>query len=904
MPTPPAPDRPPRSERLRRLFEQARQHPPAAQEKFVRNAVSGENDLADEVLAMLRNASIAETTELNRAARNALGNDATNQQIGPYRILDTLGEGGMGRVYLAEQRHPVRRRVAIKVLKPGFDSKAFVTRFDAERQALSMMEHSAIAKVYDAGTTDDGRPYLVMECVKGVRITDYCDQNHLGLEARIELFRSVCSGIQHAHTKGVMHRDLKPSNVLVTVQDGQPTAKIIDFGLAKAVSHQLVDATLFTEQGQILGTPEYMSPEQAGIGGLDVDTRTDIYSLGVLLYELLTGTLPTSRAELLKQGWLEMQRVIREGTTRKPSTQITTLGPQAEEHAKMRQLHAAELERRLRGELDWIVMKALEKDRTRRYETAHEFAADLERYLHHEPVQAGPPSTWYLLKKMAQRHKGQVLTAGAVLGALVVGLGWALVERSEAKEQEQRASIQEKEAQRQAKIAEDALSRFRQLEDGVKIRQFEQGSQDAALWPEGPEREKAQTAWLADVEAWLARPRDPEAALSSLRSRGRKVGDGWLFDATEDQFLHDAMAELLANLQSFQGERGPLQSMRKSLEWSRTLNQRTIVDESAAWQAAATRVLGNPHYPGLRLEPQLGLVPIGPDPASGLEEFWLPRTGERPKRGPDKRFVVTETTGIVLVLLPGGSATIGSPAKDPTGRDNVRNELPQTNVTLAPFFLGKFEVAQSQWQAITFGLQPSRWARAFDPVENVTYATVVGWLERIGLQLPTEPQWEYACRAGKAGEWWFGDRTAAGDRDCLLDVYGRGRCNAADGYVSRAEGQNYHPEAVLWPEYDDGRVHHGPIWEFEPNPFGLHQVHGNVAELTRGSIAFYDDPKTTFAPGDGEILGGQTVQVVVRGGSFFRSVDAARSAIRTYWSKDAANDNVGFRVARPLTRSQ
>lgn len=890
-------------ERLRRLFEEARQLPQPAQESFVRKAACGDQELAAEVLAMLRNAGHAATADHHHAANELLAGTANGQQIGPYRILDTLGEGGMGRVYLAEQRYPVRRRVAIKVLKPGFDSKAFLTRFDAERQALSMMEHSAIAKVYDAGTTDDGRPYLVMEFVKGVRITDYCDQNQLDLEARIELFRSVCSGIQHAHTKGVMHRDLKPSNVLVTVQDGLPSAKIIDFGLAKAVSHQLVDATLFTEQGQILGTPEYMSPEQAGIGGLDVDTRTDIYSLGVLLYELLTGTLPTSRAELLKQGWLEMQRVIREGTTRKPSTQITTLGPEAEEHAKVRQLHAADLERRLRGELDWIVMKALEKDRTRRYETAHEFAADLERYLQHQPVQAGPPSTWYLLKKLAQRHKGQALTGAAVLGALVIGLGWALAERSAAKQQEQRASLQEAEALRQAKLAEDALTRYRQLEDGVKIRQFEQRCRDATLWPEGSEQAKAQAAWLADVDTWLARPRDPEGLLGSLRSLGRKVVGGWQFDATEDQFLHDAMVELVSNLQEFQGERGPLQLVRKSLEWSRTLHQRTIVDESAAWQAVATRVLGNPRYQGLRLEPQLGLVPIGPDPASGLEEFWLPRTGERPKRGPDKQFVVTETTGVVLVLLPGGSATIGSPAKDPTGNDNLRNELPQTTVTLSPFFLGKFEVAQSQWQAITFGMQPSRWPRAFDPVENVSYATVVEWLERIGLQLPTEPQWEYACRAGTKGEWWFGDRTAAGDRMCLLDFDGHGRCNAADGYVSRRAQQNYHPEAVLWPDYDDGRVHHGPIWQFEPNPFGLHQVHGNVAELTRGSIANYDDSQTTFAPGDGEILGGRTDQIVVRGGSFFRSVDSARSAIRTYWSKDTANDSVGFRVARQLTRS-
>ena len=269
--------------------------------------------------------------------------DAIPTQIGPYRILETLGEGGMGTVYLAEQKEPVRRRVALKLIKLGMDSKAVLARFEAERRALSMMEHSCIATVLDAGVSAQGQPYFVMEFVKGIPITDYCDQNKLGLKERIELLQKVCSGVQHAHLKGVMHRDLKSGNVLVTLQAGKPTPKIIDFGLAKAVDHHLVEATLFTEQGVMLGTPEYMSPEQAGLGGLDVDTRTDVYSLGVLLYELLVGELPFSRKALRDAGMLEMQRVIREQEPQKPSTRITTLGDAASALAAARRVDVGEL---------------------------------------------------------------------------------------------------------------------------------------------------------------------------------------------------------------------------------------------------------------------------------------------------------------------------------------------------------------------------------------------------------------------------------------------------------------------------------------------------------------------------------------------------------------------------------
>jgi serine/threonine protein kinase/tetratricopeptide (TPR) repeat protein len=338
-----------------------------------------------------------------------------------YKLLELIGEGGMGTVWMAQQTEPVRRAVAVKLVKPGMDTKQVLARFEAERQALALMDHPNIAKVHDAGVTPDGRPFFAMELVKGVPITRYCDEHHLTPRQRLELFVPVCHAIQHAHQKGIIHRDLKPSNVLVALYDDKPLPKIIDFGVAKATGQQLTEQTLHTGFGSVVGTVEYMSPEQARFNNLDIDTRSDIYSLGVLLYELLAGSPPFTRKELEQAGVLEMLRVIREEEPSKPSTKLSTANG-LPTLAANRGTEPAKLTRLVRGELDWIVMKALEKDCNRRYETANGFAADVQRYLADEPVQACPPSAWYRLAKFVRRNKVPVIAAGLLFFALVAGV--------------------------------------------------------------------------------------------------------------------------------------------------------------------------------------------------------------------------------------------------------------------------------------------------------------------------------------------------------------------------------------------------------------------------------------------------------------------------------------------------
>ena len=375
---------------------------------------------------------------LNGAAESKSA-EATNVVIGRYRLHQRLGEGGCGVVYLAEQQEPVRRKVALKIIRLGMDTERVIARFEAERQALALMEHPSIAHVLDAGATESGRPYFVMEWVQGVKITDYCDQNQLEVNDRLKLFIQICHAIQHAHQKGVIHRDIKPSNIMVTLHDGAPLPKVIDFGIAKATEGRLTDDTAFTAQDQFVGTPAYMSPEQADLSGLDVDTRSDIYSLGVLLYELLSGQTPFDSKELVKGGMEEMRRTLREQEPQPPSTLLTSLG-NTKLAAVALQHHADPLRliSTIRGDLDWIVMKALEKNRNRRYETANGLALDVQRYLNNEPVIARPPSRLYRFQKLVQRNRVVFAAVTVVTFTLLSGLSvssWLFLKEREARHQ-------------------------------------------------------------------------------------------------------------------------------------------------------------------------------------------------------------------------------------------------------------------------------------------------------------------------------------------------------------------------------------------------------------------------------------------------------------------------------------
>jgi serine/threonine protein kinase/formylglycine-generating enzyme required for sulfatase activity len=896
--------------------------------------------------------------------------------IGPYRVLARLGAGGMGEVYRAERREPVRQTVAIKVVKRGLASKEVLARFALERRALAAMNHPCIARVLDAGETAGGEPYFVMELVEGLPLDEFCDQHNQSIEQRLRLFQKICHGVQHAHQKGIVHRDLKPGNVLVVRDGDEPTPKILDFGLAKATNRELIQETLFSLPDAVMGTPEYMSPEQAGGGGELIDARTDIYSLGVMLYELLTGELPFPTQTLKSAGPLQALRMIREQDPPRPSNRLTTAGGDGAGVAARRRTTRAALSRALRGDLDWIVMRAMEKEPERRYASAADLAMEVERFLNLEPVLAGPPSAGYRLRKLLRRYRVQAIAAAAVLltiiaGALVAvryairaaesaelaeanaGTARANAEMARAKEAEARANAEaasESERlanQRAAEIAsqnetirasaEELRRRTEEFDMLAKVVQLEQArAREEELYPAWPEQIAAMRRWL-DQDVARLREALPgvRATVEALAARALPVADGEAagqlrFPAEADAFLHETLHGLTEAIVGWLGDPGspPAASgspaepadedVRRRLAWAERIEELSIARHQDRWDAARAAIAASPRYAGrsIDLRPQMGLVPIGPNPETGLWEFyhlrsaWDPRAGveageriEIPTHGADGRIAVGADTGIVFVLLPGGTVRIGaSSAADEPHRDPraERDEAP-VEVALAPFFVARHELTQGQWQRLANGAlprTPSRYGPGFGagirnidapvtaahPVEQVDWESGATLLARHGLALPTEAQWEYACRGGTGSPWIFGAEVA--------DL--RGRVNILDLRVG--QGGPWPGTPVGW---DDGFLIHAPVDALAPNAFGLFHVHGNVREWCRDAYAGEPLP-----PRNGDGLRGDpssaTTRRAVRGGGFRSEAHFVRAARREPVPPTALDLDLGLRPIRPL----
>jgi eukaryotic-like serine/threonine-protein kinase len=495
--------------KVREVFAQAAELPGDQVASFLDRACAGDTELRREVESLLEAAALrpaffgSPTATLPGAAGEGTGGAAgegVGTTLGRYRLVQEIGQGGFGTVYVAEQTEPVRRRVALKIVKLGMDTRAVIARFEAERQALALMDHAHIARVFDAGTTESGRPYFVMELVNGLPITAYCDARGLSISSRLELFTQVCHAVQHAHSKGIIHRDLKPSNVLVATEDDRPLVKVIDFGVAKATNIRLTEKTLFSEERQMVGTLEYMSPEQAG-GEVDIDTRTDVYSLGVLLYELLTGATPFDAGRLRSAAFAEVQRIIREDDPPAPSTKVSRAGEGLVNISAQRGTEPSRLATSIRGELDWIVLRTLEKDRGRRYESAGNLAADIERYLDGRPIEAAPASTMYRLRKLFRRHRLAASAGTMVAASLVLGLGFALWQAG--------VAARERDAARSSASA--ALEAKRESE--ARQKETEQVA-------------RFQAAQLAELRPALMGDRLREDLVAEARAASKRAGSG------------------------------------------------------------------------------------------------------------------------------------------------------------------------------------------------------------------------------------------------------------------------------------------------------------------------------------------------------------------------------------------
>ncbi|MCA8973931.1 MAG: protein kinase [Planctomycetes bacterium] len=856
-------------------------------------------------------------SELRRRQRGLLDlglwsrpKDSTRERIGSFQLIRELGRGGMGIVHLAQQEGPIRRLAAVKITVGTLTARA-VARFDAERQALARLDHPNIAQVLEAGTTADGQPWYAMEFVDGRTITTYCAARSLGIEPRLGLFLQLCDAVQFAHQQGVLHRDLKPANVLVCERGGRPLVKVIDFGLAKALEDPFTDGQDLTEAGQILGTPEYMSPEQALPTAAGVDTRTDVYALGTILYELCCGALPFNFAALRRAGFEALQRAVCEQEAPRPSDRLGQLGTAGETFARQAGTTPERLRRALQGDLDAIAGKALAKRREERYAAVSELSADVRRHLRHEPVLASPPSTIYQVRKFVRRHRAGVAFAATMLLGLVVALFvvtnllWQnsalLADRTDALRGFDTLDYADEFATLEARIDNELWRNHARLE------------QIGDLWPAMPDR-------LDDIEAWLARTRDialhlPEfrRQLEKLELRGAMHDGSWHFDELRDKSLHKRLEPLVEGVAAALVPGGPIDQIAKRREWAAGLRERTITGPEAAarWQQAIATIADEsqcPAYKGLRIEPQLGMLPLGRDEHSELYEFaWLQPDEKLPKRAAD-RWTIAADTCLVLVLIPGGKARLGLDRHDPRLPADLRpHQLEYAAdddsqggsfvLELGPFFLAKYEMTQAQWRRV-MGDNPSAYSAARRPdlglgptcpVDSVSARMADEAVRRLGLSLPTAAQWQYAARAGAAAPWWTGYELADWhDKENLADA-------SLDTRLESGECDMSH---------DDGFPASAPVDSKAPNGFGLHHVIGNLREWSIDPAHYYKDAWPR--PGDGALEVVRRRELLDRrrrfilGGSWKTAWINCRSTMRTAVSENQASDSFGLRPSRPL----
>jgi serine/threonine protein kinase len=822
--------------------------------------------LADELRARVRRLE----------ALGLLGGDAHEgpARVGPFTIVGKLGQGGMGEVFLGQQAYPVRRMVAVKVMRGGAHAGSLMKRFEAERQALATLNHPGIAQVLEAGTDEQGQPWFAMEYVDGPKITDYCDEHGLDLDARIELFLQVCNAVADAHANGILHRDLKPGNVLVTERGGRPLVKVIDFGLAKATEVSDLDASLLTETGQLLGTPAYMSPEQAGALPGRIDPRTDVYALGVMLYVLLVGRVPLSPRGRDVHPMLQMQRLLRDAVLVRPSQRV---GEMPEGAAAVRGESTTSWSKALAGDLDWIVSRALARHQVERYAAVSELAADLRRHLRKEVVLAGPPSTAYRVSRFLQRHRREAVAAGivATVSLVVLVVGTVIY-------------LRDQEAQ---------LANFDVLEREMRLGELLQESVEE-LWPSEPYRIAEMEAWRAEAAEMVEQRERIAGILVDVESRGETTAGVWSFAQPRDHALHASVLRLLEGLDALAAEDGALEDMDDRIAWAADLERLTLEEPAQAWANALADIADPsscPAYAGLEIGPQLGLVPLARNDATGLWEFAVPRPGtELPTWGGD-RWLVTERCCPIFVLLPGGSVQQGAQSVDPSLPNYFyapnREEQDGRLVTLDPFFLSKYELSQAQYGR-AMGANPSATKLPVHPVEQIDWLHARMVCRRLGLVLPTGAQWEYGARSLHPSPWWTGPS----------DVVPEGCGNLADAVFLASEGREAAAK-VIDESYYDGYVNHAPVDAFRPNAFGLHNVIGNVWEWCL-------DPARAYAlvmprAGDGlQVPLPDTPPPAdlyeLRGGSFRSAFNTARSTFRHSQPMASTNVVYGVRPARPI----